>query len=139
VQQQFTRDFEQRLADAGFPDLSLAIGSNVMRHIDADGIRLGELAERAGVSKQAISQQIAYLAGRGYVSIGPDPHDSRAKRVRLLARGIEAQQVSKALFVSVERSWARRYGADAVRDLRRCLELMATLCSGGPEDEDRSC
>jgi DNA-binding MarR family transcriptional regulator len=129
VHNEFTRDFERRLAAAGFPDLSLALGANFMRFLGPEGIRLGELAGRAGVSKQAISQQAAYLADRGYVVIEPDPADHRAKRVRPLARGIEAQRVSRTLFATVERAWVRRFGADQVRRLRALLEEMAPACA----------
>jgi DNA-binding MarR family transcriptional regulator len=135
VQGEFAREFEQRLAAAGYPDLSLPLGSNVLRFVGAEGVRLGALAEQAGVSKQAISQQVAHLAARGYVVIEPDPDDHRAKRVRLLARGAEAQRVYRDLFAAVERSWARRYGTERVRQLRALLEEVAAACvveRGGP-------
>jgi DNA-binding MarR family transcriptional regulator len=128
VQGEFTREFEQRLAAAGYPDLSLPLGTNVLRFIGSEGVRLGALAEQARVSKQAISQQVAYLAERGYVIIEPDPTDHRAKRVRLVERGAGAQQVFRTLFAAVERSWGRRYGAEQVHQLRALLEEVAAAC-----------
>jgi DNA-binding MarR family transcriptional regulator len=128
VQGEFTREFEQRLAAAGYPDLSLPLGSNVLRFIGSEGVRLGTLAEQARVSKQAISQQVAYLAERGYVVIEPDPADHRAKRVRLDARGVEAKRVFRDLYASVERSWGRRYGTGRLHQLRALLEEVAAAC-----------
>lgn len=58
VQGRYVAEFEQRLADAGYPDLSLAHGANVLRHLGTDdAVRLSALVARAGVSKQAVSQQ----------------------------------------------------------------------------------
>jgi DNA-binding MarR family transcriptional regulator len=47
-----------------------------------------ELAQRLGITKQAMSQFIRELQTRGYVEQVPDPSDTRAKLVRLTKRGI---------------------------------------------------
>jgi DNA-binding MarR family transcriptional regulator len=118
----FTADFERRLADAGFPDLTFSLGTNVLRFLGPDGVRLGSLVEMSGVTKQAISQQVAYLEPRGYLTLEPDPADSRAKLVRLTDKGRRSQQVARALFRDVERDWQQRFGRDEMRQLRGTLE-----------------
>jgi DNA-binding MarR family transcriptional regulator len=85
---------------------------------------LGALAEMAGVTKQAISQQVAHLEARGYVVVEPDPADSRAKAVRLTERGRQSQQLGRPLFGELEEDWQRRFGATDVRELRRILEAI---------------
>src|SRR5260370_16777862 len=81
VYRAYTVEFEHALAEAGHPDLSLALGTNIVRFLDGEGRRLGSIAELAGVSKQAISQQVAYLKAKGYVVLSPDPHATPAKLV----------------------------------------------------------
>lgn len=119
----FTEDFEQELAAAGHGDVSLALGSNVLRFLGPDeGLRVGAIAELAGVSKQAISQQLVHLERIGQVEVGPDPRDGRAKVVRLTREGVATRDVARSLFGLVERRWARRHGDTTVRALRTALE-----------------
>lgn len=127
----FTSEFEEDVAGAGFSEMSLALGSNVMRFLGEDGLRVGALARLAGVSKQAVSQQVAYLEKHGYVTIEPDAADQRAKVVRLTPRGQATQDVCRPLFGELERRWQRRYGRDEVRRLRESLEAIAAQLDKG--------
>lgn len=123
VQAIYVAEFDRRLAEAGMADLSLSLGTNVMRHLHGDqGVRLGVLAEMAGVTKQAISQQVAHLESHGYVLVETDPHDSRAKQVRLTDKGIRSQEIARPIFAALERDWQQRFGATEIDDLRAALE-----------------
>jgi len=120
----YTTEFDSRLSEAGLPDMTLSLGTNVMRHLHGDaGVRMGRLADLAGVTKQAISQQVAHLKRTGYVVVEPDPDDHRAKQVRLTDKGIWSQQVSRPIFAELEKQWRRRFGP-AVDDLRAALEQI---------------
>ena len=127
----FTTEFDRAVASAGFPDLSLALGSNVLRFLDEEhGIRSSMIASLAGVSKQAVSQQVVYLAEHGYVTITPDPADSRAKLVRLTKMGRRSQEVCRPIFGSIEQRWKRHYGRDEMRSLRTSLEAVVAQLDG---------
>ncbi|MBA3311523.1 MAG: MarR family transcriptional regulator [Nocardioidaceae bacterium] len=127
VQAIYTAEYDRRLAEAGMPDLSLSLGTNVLRHLhDSDAARMGALAEMAGVTKQAISQQVAHLQAHGYVLVESDPDDSRAKRVRLTDKGAESQRVARPIFAALEKDWHYRFGSDQIRDLRAGLERILT-------------
>jgi DNA-binding MarR family transcriptional regulator len=71
-------------------------------HITSDGIRLTELAERIGVTKQAIGPLVDDLERQRFVERVEDPADRRAKRIRWTRKGQRAllhgisQQVGKA-------------------------------------------
>lgn len=130
VYRAYTLEFEEALALAGHPDLSLALGTNVVRFLNGNGMRLGAIAELAGVSKQAISQQVAYLEAKGYVVLGPDPDDSRAKLVHLTELGRQSQAVTRPLFRSIERRWAQRLGRDEVQQMRSALEIVVSRIEG---------
>lgn len=125
VQAIYAAEFDRRLAEAGMPDLSLSLGTNVMRHLHGDqGTRLGSLVQMAGVTKQAISQQVSHLEAHGYVLVETDPDDSRAKQVRLTDKGAWSQQVSRPIFADLEKEWQQRFGATEISDLRAALERI---------------
>lgn len=129
----FTSEFESEVAAAGHPELSLALGSNILRFLDEEGLRMGSLAELAGVSKQAISQQVAYLEQHGHVAVEPDPDDGRARVVRLTTFGAQTRAVCRPLFGTIEQRWEERYGSDSVGRLREALEsLVDDLGDGLP-------
>lgn len=91
----------------------------------------GIVADYAGVSKQAISQQVAFLERNGYVAVGPDPRDSRAKVVRLTEHGRSTRDVCRPLFGTVQQRWERRYGRAEIRQLRAALEAVVGQLDDG--------
>src|SRR5262245_41908291 len=64
-----------------------AAHTRLLPHISPEGIRLSDLAERVGISKQAIGQLVDELERQGVVAREPDPDDGRALRVRYTDRG----------------------------------------------------
>jgi len=76
-----------RLTARGFDGMTPAFAS-LIPLLDADGARSTVLAQRASVTKQAISQLVRELETRGYVEQVRDPTDTRAKIVRLTKRGV---------------------------------------------------
>src|SRR5688572_5487745 len=89
------------LAARGHPDVRFVHGS-VFQYLDDDGTRVGVLAGRAHVSKQAMAQLVAHLEEHGYVERVPDPHDRRAKLVRATDRGREVFTIARAVMTNVD-------------------------------------
>jgi len=80
--------FLVRLGEAGFDDIREGHGC-VFGFIDVEhGSRLTDLAERSGLTKQAVGETVAHLEGLGYVERVPDPKDRRAKIIKLTPRGL---------------------------------------------------
>src|ERR687898_799338 len=78
------------LDEAGFGDVREGHGC-VFGFIDVEhGSRLTDLAERAGLTKQAVGEAVAELERKGYLKRVPDPQDGRAKIIKLTERGLEA-------------------------------------------------
>ena len=125
AQHALARSIDQALAEAGFPDLTLSLASNVLRFVDAGGRRVSEIAERAPVSKQAISRQIDVLARAGYLAVSADPADARGKVVHLTERGRHAHGVILKIFAAVEERIADALGAPQLEQLRSTLAAMA--------------
>ena len=81
----------ERFADAGYGDVSPSYGSVLLPLFEEDGLRLGELARRARLSKQTMTELVRRLERDGLVERRPDPRDGRAALVCLTprARGFE--------------------------------------------------
>jgi DNA-binding MarR family transcriptional regulator len=61
---------------------------HITRHLEPDGLRLTELAQRAGMSKQAMGTLVDQCEAWGMVTREPDPTDARARRVRFTHTGL---------------------------------------------------
>lgn len=118
----YEREFDRRVAEAGFGALSLAHSRNVLRHLADGPMRASQLVERCGVTKQAVSQQVAHLERSGYLTVAPDPTDQRARTVALTEKGRRAQCVVVRLFDEIEADWAAVHGD--LLDVRRVLTAV---------------
>ncbi len=93
--------------------------------IDRAGTRLTELAERGAVSKQAMMQVVDSLQALGCVRRVPDPADSRAKVVKLTAKGLRYRAEARRALASVEARARRELGDRRHEALRAMLEELA--------------
>jgi DNA-binding MarR family transcriptional regulator len=113
--------------EQGFADLRPA-HSSLLRNIEAQGSRVVDLAERAGMTKQSMAYLTDSLAKLGYVEIGPDPDDGRAKRVLLTDRGTLAVATLARLSSAAEGDLARALGASEVQALHESMHrVLAAL------------
>ncbi|TPV96044.1 MAG: MarR family transcriptional regulator [Myxococcales bacterium FL481] len=120
----FEGSLQHKLHRDGFEDVSVAL-TNILRHLDRDGMRLQALAADARVTKQAASQAVRALEERGLVQVEPDPDDGRAKRVVYTGRGRRLIDRATRHVATMERDWSRRLGAEAYQSLRRALQRLA--------------
>lgn len=122
--QRLSVELDQALRSAGFPDLRSA-HAPVFMAIDPGGSRVTDLAARTKMTKQAIGELIRYLADRGYLTIGPDPSDGRAKRIELTAHGWDAITVGELVIARFDQWLEQLIGADQVTQLRQVLMTIA--------------
>jgi DNA-binding MarR family transcriptional regulator len=111
VKELLIHELHRRLEEEGYPDVRPSHGC-VFRFIDAEGTRLTDLAERAGLTKQAVGEAVDDLAGLEYVERVPDHTDGRAKIIRLTRRGEQAQAAAARLFQEIQRDWTSRVGEE---------------------------
>jgi DNA-binding MarR family transcriptional regulator len=114
-----SRVFE-RLAAAGFDDFTPA-QARVFQRISPHGSRLTELAEQAGISKQAAGFLVDQLERSGYVERAPDPDDRRARLIRIAQRGRDTVEVAQEIVSTVEAEWTAHLGAQRMAQLRAIL------------------
>ncbi len=91
-----------------------------------------ELAERAGMSRQAMAYLIAELEERGYLERRPDPFDGRARLVDLTERGEEAITTIRSSVKRLEREWEDQLEGSRFAQLRETLLVItASLTDHG--------
>ena len=120
----FVTEFDRRVGESEFCALSLAHSRNVLRHLGAGPLRASQVVEACGVSKQAVSQQIAHLERNGYLAVAPDPSDQRARILSLTPKGVRAQCLVVRLFREIEDDWAEEIGHADAEAVRRGLTTL---------------
>lgn len=118
-------DFRRALEQAGYDDIRPTHGC-VFRFVREDGMRLTELAQLAGMTKQSVGELVDDLVDLDYVERISDPEDRRAKLICLTDRGAKAQRVGFGLLSDIEEQLAERFGAGQVKQLRELLEELVS-------------
>lgn len=101
---------------------------HITRHLALRGTRLTELAERAGMSKQAMGDLVDQCEAWGLVTREPDPRDARARLVQFTPTGLLWLQAFKEAVSQAEREFRDEVGLDIATVVKIGLEAYA----GGP-------
>jgi DNA-binding MarR family transcriptional regulator len=117
----------ERLAAAGFPEVRPSYGSVLVPLFEEDGLRLGELARRARLSKQTMTTMVRLLERDELVTRERDPADGRAFRVFLTGQGRKLQPVAAGVLEDLERMSRERLGDESVATLRSGLQRLLDL------------
>ena len=112
-----------RLVERGHELLRPAHGA-VFQYLDDTGTTVSVLAERAQITKQAMTELVQYLETNGYVTRVPDPNDRRAKLVLPTARGHEVIAIAQGLVPELEAKVTTLLGVERTRALRNDLEVI---------------
>ena len=84
--------------------------------------RPSAIAERLGVSRQAVHQCLQELVKVGLVELVADPEDGRAKITRLSKQGMPVRIVANDVLIALEIVLRERIGKRSVQNLRKALE-----------------
>ncbi|MGA3035164.1 MAG: MarR family transcriptional regulator [Terracidiphilus sp.] len=110
----------RELNAAGFKELSLPHMA-LFRFPGPDGVRPGVLAERAGMSKQAMNRVLGRLEDLGYLIRSDAPDEGRARVVHFTKRGHAAWAKAHEVLREIEREWTAELGAKDFAQLKRLL------------------
>jgi DNA-binding MarR family transcriptional regulator len=114
----------QGIVDAGFTDLRPAYG-NAMESLSLeDGLRLTDLAKRAGMTAQSMGELVDDLERKGYLERREDPADRRAKRIYLTPKGKANAEAGRIATQAVEVTLRRLLGALPYDQLRESLSRI---------------
>jgi DNA-binding MarR family transcriptional regulator len=111
------------LRASGFEDLSLPHMA-VLQFPGPDGVRPSALAERTGMSKQAMNQLLKTLESLGYVTRSAVPDESGARIVRFTKRGHAAYRKMADILQDIEREWSKGLGSKRFAELKSLLGAL---------------
>ncbi len=110
----------KELNAAGFAELRVPHMA-VLQFPGPDGVRPGILAERAGMSKQAMNQLLRSLDALGYLARSDAPGEGRARIVRLTKRGRAAYVKIHEILRDIEQEWRAELGPKHFSQLKALL------------------
>ena len=117
----------ERFAAAGYGDVRPSYGSLLLPLFEEDGLRVGELARRARLSKQTLTTMVRLLERDGLVERGSDPTDGRAQLVFLTERARRFEPVAAAVLAELDELVTERLGARRVAALKAALHVLVDL------------
>jgi DNA-binding MarR family transcriptional regulator len=121
-------------AAAGFPEVRAAYGSLLVPLFAEDGLRQGELAHRARLSKQTLTTMARALERDGLIRRRPDPSDARATLIYLTPRAIEFRPVAERILARLDERVAAATGRRSRAALLRALRTIMSLDAGNQSD-----
>ena len=124
VKEMAVGELHERLSEEGFPEIRPGHGC-VFRFIEPDGSRLTDIADRAGLTKQAVGEVVSDLEALGHVERRTCPDDGRAKIIHLTDSGREAVAAAERIFADIEARWAAEVGERRMATLRATLAAIA--------------
>jgi DNA-binding MarR family transcriptional regulator len=98
---------------------------HITRHLSLKGSRLTDLAQRAGMSKQAMGDLVDQCEAWGLVAREPDPHDTRARLVRFTPTGLAWLKGFEEAVTQAEAEFRVEVGADIAAVVMLGLEAYA--------------
>lgn len=109
------------IQDQGFPELTkgqldIIIATETLKPLSAQN-----LAEKMGLTKQAVSRMVKTCEQNGFINRVPSEHDSRSYAIELSTKGFKLMAVSIDAIRKVEQDLIRLMGQDDFNDLGAIL------------------
>jgi DNA-binding MarR family transcriptional regulator len=120
----YNRHLVVALHSRGFDDFSAAF-PQILSNLDIEGTRVGVLASRASITRQAAGQLLAEIERCGYVQRRAADDDARATVVSFTARGRRLLRTILDLVEETESAFARILGTEDFERVRVGLARIA--------------
>ncbi len=98
---------------------------HITRHLSLAGSRLTELAERAGMTKQAMGTLVDQCEAWGLVRREPDPVDGRARRIVFTDTGLLWLEAFRQAVTTAEAEFRQQVGDDVATVVALGLEAYS--------------
>lgn len=105
---------------------------HITRHLALEGSRLTDLAQRAGMTKQAMGDLVTQCEAWGLVVRAPDPLDARARVVKFTDSGLAWLRAFRDAVLQAEAEFRAEVGEDVATVVALGLEAYA----GAPPEPD---
>jgi DNA-binding MarR family transcriptional regulator len=125
--QRWNELLDERFTDRGFGDVRPSYGSVLLPLFEEDGLRMGELARRARLSKQAMTEMVPRLERVGLVERRRDPSDGRASLIFLTSRSRTFEPVVVSVLGELDGLVRRRLQPERVEELKAALRELTAL------------
>lgn len=100
-------------------------------------MRLSELADAIGVSRQACNQAIKQIETAGYITRDSDPSDGRARRLRLSRRGRRLLGDGARMVSQLDEQFREIVGEQAFADAAHSLRILQRELALIPNNSDK--
>jgi DNA-binding MarR family transcriptional regulator len=117
----------ERFRARGFGEVRPAYGSILLPLYEEDGLRMGQIARRARLSKQTMTTLVRMMERDGLVVRERDPDDGRAFRIRLTGRARAFEPVAEEVLEELDALAAARLDAGRLASLRDALKGVMDL------------
>lgn len=97
---------------------------NLLANLDTEGTSISALARRAGVTRQAASQQVAALEAAGYIERRPSESDARAVIIIQTRLGRALLEDAIDIVEELEAGYAETLGHRRLTDLKGSLASL---------------
>ncbi len=118
---------QEAFAREGFPEVRASYGSVLLPLFEQDGLRIGEVAVRARLSKQTMTTMVRLAERDGLVERRPDPADGRATQVHLTRRGQRFKPVAERVLADLDQFARNELGERTLSQTARALAELAGL------------
>jgi DNA-binding MarR family transcriptional regulator len=125
--QRWNELLRERFVRAGYPEVRPSYGSLLIPLFEEDGLRMGQLARRARLSKQTMTTMVRLLERDGLVRREADPSDGRAARIALTEEALAFRPVVEAVLAELDELVTARFGAARAREAAAFLAELAEL------------
>ncbi len=117
----------ERCKAHGFPEVRPAFGSILLPLFHEDGLRMGDLADRARIAKQSMTTLVRDAAAAELVTREIDPEDGRSQRVWLTSRAEEYRPVARLILDEMRERLLEENDPSSVDVLVRSLATIKEL------------
>jgi DNA-binding MarR family transcriptional regulator len=114
-------------AERGFAEVRPSYGSVLLPLFEDDGLRMGQIAERARLSKQTMTTMVRLCERDGLVYRERDPRDARAFRIHLTERTKDFRPVAEAVLRELDAKVLARLGERQRTALTKALKGVMDL------------
>jgi DNA-binding MarR family transcriptional regulator len=127
--QRWNELLQDAFAREGFPEVRASYGSVLLPLFEEDGLRIGEIARRARLSKQTMTTMVRLAERDGLVARRADEGDRRATVVHLTDRGRRFRPVAERVLAELGAGAEKALGERGLAATERALAKLADLGS----------
>ncbi len=117
----------ERFRREGYADVRPSYGSILLPLFEEDGLRMGELARRARLSKQTMTTLVRLMERNRLVRREGDERDRRAVRVWLTERSRLFRPIAAGVIAELEALVRTRLSDDQTKQLAKLLKGVMSL------------